>query len=98
VSDVHDAPDPAPSKTVALVVGAGGVCAFVAGSVLGSRLLRLAGLIATLVGGGLYARSRMAVRRAKIESAEREIRSELDALDPVARAQVLADLAKSPPF
>jgi hypothetical protein len=43
----------------------------------------------------VYARRKLEVRRAKIDVAESHIRSELDDLDPVARAQVLADMARS---
>ena len=39
------------------------------------------------------ARERMAERNRRIEQAADHIRAELDDLDPVARAQVLADMA-----
>jgi hypothetical protein len=55
----------------------------------------MAGLGAALVGGGLYAREKLVERGEKISAAETSIRSELDDLDPVARAQVLKDLAES---
>jgi hypothetical protein len=83
------------SETLGLKLGAGGAVAFLAGLVLGSRLLRVAGLGAALVGGGLYAREKLVERGEKISAAETSIRSELDDLDPVARAQVLKDLAES---
>jgi hypothetical protein len=80
---------------VALAVAGGGVVAVVLGLILGSRVLRLLGLLAAVAGGGLYARERLAKRSEKIDAAETRIRSELDDLDPVARAQVLADVARS---
>jgi hypothetical protein len=79
----------------AAVLCAGGALVFVLGAARHSRLLRVAGLLATLAAGGLYARRKLAVRRARIDVAESHIRSELDDLDPVARAQVLADIARS---
>jgi len=79
----------------AAVLGVGGVALFVLGSARRSTLLRAAGLLATLGAGALYARRKLAVRKARIDVAESHIRSELDDLDPVARAQVLADMARS---
>jgi len=81
--------------TAALAIAAGGLLGIVLGWILHSRLLRLLGLAAAVGGGGLYARRRLAERGAKIDAAESRMRSELDDLDPVARAQVLADLARS---
>ena len=83
------------SKTAAVAIAAGGALALVLGRVLGSRALCALGLVAAGAGGALYARGRLAGRRAKIDAAESRMRSELDDLDPVARAQVLADLARS---
>jgi hypothetical protein len=79
----------------AAVLAAGGVLVFVLGTARRSTILRAAGIFATLAGGGLYARRKLKARKAKIEVAESHIRSELDDLDPVARAQVLADIARS---
>jgi hypothetical protein len=79
----------------AAVLGAGGVVVFLLGTARHSTLLRAVGLLATLAGCGLYARRKLEVRRARIDVAESHIRSELDDLDPVARAQVLADIARS---
>ena len=42
-----------------------------------------------------YTRIKLAERNEKIEAAENEVRSALDDLDPVARAQVLAGRRKS---
>ena len=77
------------------VVAAGGLGVLVLGAARGSTLLRVAGLVVTLAGCGLYARRKFQVRRARMDVAESHIRSELDDLDPVARAQVLADIARS---
>ncbi len=93
------APTPPPpherAETVALAVGGGGVATFALGVIVGSRLLRLLGLVAAFAGGGLYVRERLAERGEKIDEAESKVQSALDDLDPVARAQVLADIAKS---
>jgi hypothetical protein len=86
-------------ETVALAVGAGGVLALVLGWILGSGVLRVLGLTAAVAGGvtgsGLYARRKLGERAEKIEAAQSHIRSELDELDPVARAQVLKGIAES---
>ena len=79
--------------TTALAVTAGGLVAVVLGWMLGSRVLRVLGLFTAVAGGGLYARGKLAARNQKIEAAEERIQSELDDLDPVARAQVLKGLA-----
>ena len=72
-----------------------GIIVFVLGLSRRSTPLRATGLLATLSACGLYGRRKFAVRRARIDVAESHIRSELDDLDPVARAQVLADIARS---
>ena len=95
MSEQHGTLDLDEGGTVAIAVAGGGAVAFVLGMILGSRLLRLLGVAAIVGGGGLYARARLAERREKIDEAETRIRSELDDLDPVARAQVLADMARS---
>ena len=94
MSDQVSSLDAQDSETVALAVGAGGVLALIGGWILDSGLLRALGLIAAIAGGGLLARKRLAERRQKIEKAETDIRSELDKLDPVARAQVLKDIGQ----
>lgn len=94
MSDAPSTLDLDDSGKTALALAAGGVAAFGLGLILGSGLLRLLGLIAAAAGGGLLAREKMTERGAKIEAATDQIRSELDELDPVARAQVVADLAK----
>jgi hypothetical protein len=83
------------SETVALVVGAGGILGLALGWILDSSLLRLLGLTAVLAGGGLYARWKVGERSKRIEETESSIRSELDELDPIARAQVLKGIAQS---
>jgi len=82
-------------ETAALAVGAGGLLALASGVILGSRALRLVGLAAAVAGGCLYARAKLARRSEKIDTAETNVRAELDDLDPVARAQVLANIARS---
>ena len=81
--------------TVALAVGAGGVAGLVVGLILDSRLLRVLGLAGMVTGAALLVRGKLAERSEQIEEAKSTIRSELDDLDPVARAQVLADIAQS---
>jgi len=71
-----------------------GTLAFVFGLIRGSWLLRLLGLGIAAAGWGLYARGKLAERGARIDEAASTIRSELEDLDPVARAQVLTDIAK----
>jgi hypothetical protein len=83
------------SGTNALAIAAGGAAALVLGWILGSRLLRMAGLLAAIAGGGLYARRKLAERQQRIGEAEDLIRSELDDLDPVARAQVIEGIVTS---
>ena len=61
---------------------------------IGSRLLRVLGLLAVLAGGGLYASRKVDARGKRIDAAKGTIRSELEDLDPVAKAQVLTDMAK----
>ena len=87
--------DPRTNKGAALGVGTGGLLALALGWLLDSNLLRAFGLVAAAAGGGLYARKRAAERSEKIEQAQSHMRSELDELDPIARAQVLEGLAGS---
>ena len=82
-------------ETVALAVASAGIVALVLGWLFGSRVLAVLGAIGALAGGGLYAREKLSERSEKIDAAESEIRSTLDDLDPVARAQVLADIVSS---
>jgi hypothetical protein len=84
------------AATVGVAMAGGGVLALVFSWILSSRALRLLGFLAVVAGGGLYARARLGERHERIETAESHIRSELDQLDPVARAQVLADIARHP--
>ena len=81
-------------ETVALAIGLGGMLALFLGWILGSSVLRFFGLAAAIAGGGLYARGKLAEREEKVESAQSNIRSQLEELDPVARAQVLKGLAE----
>jgi hypothetical protein len=77
-----------------LVLAVAGAVTFVVGLIRHSRLLRVLGLLLALAGGGFFGRQKLAERREQIDAAESNIRSELDDLDPVARAQVLADIAR----
>jgi hypothetical protein len=95
VSDSIPTLDLEDSDTVALAVGAGGLAALVVGLIVDSRLLRILGLASMIAGGALLVRGKAAERNEKIDEAESTIRSQLDDLDPVARAQVLADIAQS---
>jgi hypothetical protein len=77
-----------------LALGGAGVAAMCLSWPLHSRLLRLLGVLAMFGAGALYARGRMTERSERIEEAEAQVHDALDGLDPVARAQVLTDLAK----
>ena len=79
----------------AAALAAAGILVLLLGAARRSTLLRAGGIFATLAACGLYTRRKFKARRAKIDVAESHIRSELDDLDPVARAQVLADIARS---
>jgi hypothetical protein len=95
VSEPARAVDLGGDETAAIVAGASGVLALLLGVIVGSRLLRVLGLVAACAGAGLYGRAKLAERNARIEAAERTIHSALDDLDPVARAQVYKDIAGS---
>jgi hypothetical protein len=86
-------PDPTGDDRSAVALGGGGMLLFLVGALIGSRLLRLLGIGAFLAGGALYGRALMAERNEKIDEASEAARSALDGLDPIARAQVLEDLA-----
>jgi hypothetical protein len=88
--DLHDA------ETGGLAIVAGGMLFIVLGWVMHSRVLRALGFLGAAAGSGLYARARIAERSEKIDAAESHIRSELDDLDPLAKAQVIAKLATEP--
>ena len=81
-------------ESFAVAVGSGGVLAVAVGFALHSPKLSILGAAWAVTGGVLYGRARLAKRNEKIKAAESQIRSELDDLDPVARAQVLAGLAR----
>jgi hypothetical protein len=78
-----------------VAIGAAGLASFTLGLIADLRVLRALGLVGALAGGALLARSKLAARSEKIHAATNVIRTELDDLDPVARAQVLADIAQS---
>jgi hypothetical protein len=95
VSEPGPALDGDGQETIALAISVGGVAALVIGWIIRSRLLRVVGFGSAVAGGVFYTRIKLAERNEKIEAAEDSVRSALDDLDPVARAQVLADAAKS---
>ena len=82
-----------PGGGAAVPLAAGGAAALCLSWPLHSRSLRAAGIVATFAGGALYARERLAERNERIHEAESRVHEALDGLDPVARAQVLADQA-----
>jgi hypothetical protein len=73
-------------------IGVGAVL-LVVGMLTGSRFLRVLGIVKVAAGAFWIARARLTQRAEEIERADANIRAELDDLDPVARAQVLAGLA-----
>jgi hypothetical protein len=77
-----------------LTLALAGAVTFILGLIRHSRLQRALGFVLLVAGGGFFARHKLAERGEKIDAAEGRIRSELDDLDPVARAQVLADMAR----
>lgn len=90
--------DPSPTNpgdredALALGLLGGGAAVFLAGILLGSRFLRLVGFLAGLGGGAMLAAEWMQEREEQIEEAQETIAEELAGLDPVARAQVIANL------
>jgi hypothetical protein len=88
----HTGPDDG-DLTVAFGLAGGGAVAFLVGVLLGSRFLRLIGLLAGIGGGALLTAQRLSARQERIDEAQEVISDELAGLDPVARAQVIASLA-----
>jgi hypothetical protein len=82
------------ARRAALALGGAGIATFVAGVSFGSRTARLVGLAGAVAGAALYARERLAARSRRIAEAESSIRSTLDDLDPVAKAQVIKDMTQ----
>jgi len=74
---------------------AGGAVVSVLAALARSRLLGLVGFVASLIGVVAILRGRLEQREEQILSAEDQIRSQLDDLDPLARARVLKDLAEA---
>ncbi len=85
----------ADGEKAALAIVTGGILALVAGWMGHSRVLRVLGFLAVAAGSGLYAREKYTERDEKIQAAKSSVHAALDDLDPVAKAQVLADLADS---
>jgi hypothetical protein len=82
------------AETAGLAIAAGGMVTLLAGWTIHSRLLRVLGLLVTAAGASLYAREKLAERSERIDEAATAIRSELDSLDPVGKAQVIASLTE----
>lgn len=85
----------AQTERAALAIVTGGILAVVIGWMRHSTALRLFGFVAIVAGSALYARDKYTERDEKIEEAKTSVHAALDDLDPVAKAQVLADLADS---
>ena len=83
--------------TGGLAIVGSGIALVVLGWIVGSRVLRILGFLAAAGGAGLYAKARISDRSEKIDAAESHIRSELEDLDPLAQAEVIAKLAHNPP-
>ena len=81
-------------ERTAMAVGAGGMLAFLLSWIVHSKILRVLGVGAAVTGGAFYAREKYSQRAKRIDEAEGAVRSALDDLDPVARAQVLIDVAR----
>jgi hypothetical protein len=82
------------SESQGALVAGGGIAVFLLSRIVGSSFVRAIGFLAAIAGAGLYARARFVMRNKRIEEAASHIRSELDDLDPIAKAQVIADLAQ----
>lgn len=80
--------------TAAIGLAGGGILLIVLGSILGSRMTRIAGFLALVGGAALFARRKIEKRGEKIDEAASHIKSELDDLDPVAQAQVIERLTR----
>jgi hypothetical protein len=83
-----------PESPGVAIVG-GGLLLFLLGLLLGRRSLRVLGVGAALAGGALVARDKFEVRTEKIDLATSTVRSALDDLDPIARAQVIDEIVRS---
>jgi hypothetical protein len=81
------------SEHAALAIAAGGVLGLAIGFMRHSGTLRALGFFVLVGGGALYAREKYTLRDEKIQAAKKSVHAALDDLDPVAKAQVLADLA-----
>jgi hypothetical protein len=93
VTGVAKAIDVDDNRSAVAIVG-GGATLLLLGRIVGSSFLRTVGTLGALAGAALYLRQRIAERNRRIEQAADHIRAELDDLDPVAKAQVVADLTR----
>jgi hypothetical protein len=91
---LHDF-DPRHSEKAALAIVSGGLLALAVGWMRHSRVLRVFGIVTVASGSALYALKKYTERDEKVEAAKTTVHAALDDLDPVGKAQVLADLADS---
>ena len=83
-------------ETAGLAIVAGGVVVIILGWIAHSRALRAIGFLAAAAGSGLYARTKIGERSEKIDAAESHIRSKLDDLDPIGKAEDIVELTEPP--
>jgi len=76
----------------------GGATVFAVGCFRRSTLIALFGLAASAIGAAALARVKLAERAEKITDATAHVRADIQGLDPVARAQVLKDIARDDIF
>jgi hypothetical protein len=81
-------------EAAAKAFAAGGAAMVAFGVLRRSPPLAMLGLAASGVGGAALARLKLAERASQIREATEHVRADIDGLDPVARAQVLKDIAK----
>jgi len=76
----------------------GGATVFAIGCFRRSTATALFGLAASAIGAAALARVKLAERAEKISEATANVRADIQGLDPVARAQVLKDIARDDIF
>ena len=89
-----DDPTRSEKEVAATAFAAAGGAVLLVGVLRRSAALSLLGLAAAALGGIALGRERLAERSEKIRDATEHVRDELAGLDPVARAQVLKDIAQ----
>ena len=83
------------NEKAALAIVTGGILTVAFGWMRHSKALRILGFLAVAAGSALYAREKYMERDETIQAAKVSVHEALDDLDPVAKAQVLADLTDS---